>query len=88
MIWLDCGDDSSALFDVNSFVSFFSVSSVLRLPVKNWFVVCSFVIVDSDEIVWLLICSFGICWDDVDGGGSGAFAFRRVPGDLNYCLFI
>ncbi len=79
MNWLDCGDDSSRLF-----VPFFSLSFGFSLPVKYWFDV-----VDSDiaDSIGLLICSWGICWDDEDGGGRGALAFRRVPGDLFKWLF-
>jgi hypothetical protein len=81
---LTWSDDSSRLFDVKYFVSFFSVSSIHRLPVKYWFDVWSLLFC-SDEIIWLLllICSFCIVWDEEEAeGGGGALAFRRAPGDL------
>ncbi len=88
MTW---SDDSSRLFDVKYFVSFFSVSSIHRLPVKYWFDVWSLVFC-SDEIIWLLlllICSFCIVWDEeeAEGGGGGALAFRRAPGDLKKIIY-
>ncbi len=87
-------DDSSRLFDVTYVVSFFSVLSTHRLPVKYWFDACS-VLFCSDEIIWLLICSFCIVWDDDEddddkeaaGGGGGALAFLRAPGDLKKIIY-
>ncbi len=90
MNWLDCGDDSSRLFDVKTFVPFFSLSFGSSLPVKYWL---EFVGSDiAASIGLLLFCSWGTCWDDddeVDEGGGGAFAFRRAPGDLfNWLLYL